>query len=59
MTKIKGDKINFAAIARQYNCDYRTVKRYYYERDGTQDKRKSGIVRKKLDGYQEIIARSL
>lgn len=55
MAKIKGDRINFAAIARQYNCDYRTVKRYYNERDGTPDKRKSRIVRKKLDGYHEII----
>lgn len=55
MAKIEGDKINFEAIARQYNCEYRTVKRYYNQRDGTQDKRKSGIVRKKLDGYQEII----
>lgn len=55
MAKIKGDKVNFAAIARQYNCDYRTVKRYYQQRDGTIPERKARVVRKKLDGFESII----
>lgn len=55
MAKIKGDKVNFAAMARQFNCDYRTVKRYYYQRDGTSGKRKPRVISKKTDGYEEII----
>lgn len=27
--KGKGIKINYAKVARQYGCDYRTVKKYY------------------------------
>ena len=30
--KGKGIKINYAKVARQYGCDYRTVKKYYEKR---------------------------
>ena len=31
MYKKEGIKPNFSQVARRYNCDYRTVKRYYDE----------------------------
>ena len=55
--KIKGkDDIVLAEIARQYNCDYRTVKKYYNERDqDTKKKRASRVIKKKTDGFEDII----
>lgn len=56
MAKRNGEKINYAAYARQYNCDYRTVKKYYHERDDTLiTSRKPRKVVKKIDGFEEII----
>lgn len=49
------EKINYAAIARQYGCDYRTVKKYYNERDDTPATRKPREVVKKTDGFEAII----
>lgn len=49
------EKINYAAIARQYGCDYRTVKKYYNERDDTPATRKPREVIKKTDGFEAII----
>jgi len=55
--KIKGNKeIVLAEVARQFDCDYRTVKKYYKERD--QDivkKRKPRVIKKKIDGFESII----
>jgi len=55
--KIKGETdIVLAEVARQFGCDYRTVKKYYNERDqDCKRKRKSRIVKKKLDGLEDII----
>lgn len=49
------EKINYAAIARQYGCDYRTVKKYYNERDDTPATRKPREIVKKTDGFEAII----
>lgn len=54
--KINNEKVNCAAVARQYNCDYRTVQKYYNERD--QQKKKQRLprrVKKKIDGFESII----
>jgi len=45
-------KPNYAEVARRFNCDYRTVKSYYENKN----KGKEGIQRpSKLDSYKEII----
>lgn len=49
------EKIKYAPIARQYDCDYRTVKKYYNERDDTPKGRKPRVVNKKTDGFESII----
>lgn len=52
----KGEKINYSKIARQYDCDYRTVKKYYKERNGDYKKRRTPRkVKKKIDGFEDII----
>lgn len=54
--KIKGNKsIVLAEVARQFDCDYRTVKKYYYERDQEKKKRAPRNIKKKLDGFEDII----
>lgn len=51
--KKEGIKVNYAKLARQYNCDYRTIKRYF-KLDGNVIKAK--VKRpSKLDSYKEII----
>lgn len=57
LMKLNDEKINCAAIARQYDCDYRTVQKYYNERDSQKDKKKRmpRKVKKKIDGYEAII----
>jgi transposase len=59
MKQIKkvGVKPNFSKIARKYNCDYRTVKKYYTE-SGTEVKKRSKR-KSKLDGYKETINEKL
>ena len=44
------EKINWAKLERQYDCDYRTVKKAYEERDSDKKPRKSRVVKKKTDG---------
>lgn len=46
-------KVNYSKLAKQYNCDYRTIKRYF-ELDGNVIRAK---VRRpsKLDPFKEII----
>lgn len=49
---------NYAALAKQYNCDYRTVKRYYEAgKKGTIDqvKKRKSSVSPLLDGFEEMI----
>ena len=48
-------KPNFAALARQYNCDYRTVKAAYEAARHPQPERQRKRKRSKLDTYAEII----
>lgn len=53
MYKKEGVKPNFSKVVRRYNCDYRTVKRYYDEEDKPKKPRKKRP--SKLDGYRDII----
>lgn len=49
---------NYAALAKQYNCDYRTVKRYYEagkRGDIDQVKKRKSSVSPLLDGFEEMI----
>lgn len=48
---------NYAEIARRYNCDYRTVKRYY--ESGPTAKEPKRIYKSKLDNYKEVIVQKL
>ena len=59
MKQIKrvGVKPNFSKIARKYNCDYRTVKKYYTESETEVKKRPKR--KSKLDGYKETINEKL
>ena len=47
---------NYAQLARRYQCDYRTVKRYF-ESDGTLKERRK--IPSKLDDYKKIIEEKL
>jgi len=55
--KVKGNKnIILVEVARQFDCDYRTVRKYYNERDQAVKKtRKPRVIKKKLDGFEGII----
>ena len=55
MEKKENGKINYSKIAKQYNCDPRTVKRYYNERDSNPTIRKPRIIVKVIQGFEEII----
>ena len=47
-----GIKVNYAELARKYNCDYRTVKKYNEGYDG---KAKTRSRDSRLDKYKEEI----
>lgn len=55
MKLMRKDEIepNFAELARRYECDYRTVKRYFDSPPGFKCQRKE--IPKKIDPYKEII----
>lgn len=53
--KKHSEKINYASVARQYNCDYRTVKRYFENDVKITRERKQRKVTKKTDGFEAII----
>lgn len=53
---ISGIKPNYAALARKYDMDYRTVKKYH---EGYQGKPKKRNKPSKLDEYEEIIIEKL
>jgi transposase len=40
--KKEGIRPNYSLIARRYNCDYRTVKKYYEMKKRKKKQRKSG-----------------
>ncbi len=53
---MKEIKPNYAAMARSYDCDPRTVKRYYEEGIKPKPEEPKNKTRpSKLDGYREII----
>ena len=54
MAKGEGLKINYAEVARQYGCDYRTVKKHYETQTNVPIIRKARVVSKKTDGVEEI-----
>ncbi len=56
MEKKERIAINYAEVARQYGCDYRTVKKYYETQQDEPVLRKARIVQKKTDGFEEIIS---
>lgn len=55
MAKRSESKINYASFAEQYNCDYRTVKRYFESNGKELKERKGRKVKKVLDGYESMI----
>jgi len=55
MEKKDNCKINYSKIAKQYDCDPRTVKKYFNERDANPTVRKQRKVKKVTDGFEEII----
>ena len=48
--KLKG-KINYSKIAKQYDCDPRTVNRYFNARNENPTVRKSRKIKKVTDGF--------
>lgn len=51
----ENNKINYSKVARQYNCDPRTVKRYFESRLETPTIRKPRKIFKVTDGFETII----
>lgn len=49
------EKVVWSKIAEQYDCDYRTVKKAYNERDADKKPRKPRVVKKKTDGFETLI----
>ena len=52
LMKQEGIKPNYAEVARKYDCDYRTVKRYYERDSSTKPKR---VYPSKLDPFRQVI----
>lgn len=55
MEKKINHKVNYARIAREYNCDPRTVKRYFTQIEENPIKRKPRTIPKLVDGFEAII----
>ena len=55
MENKENGRINYSKIARQYECDPRTVKRYFLERLNDPTTRKKRVIAKLTDGFEEII----
>lgn len=51
----KEEKICYATVARQYDCDPRTVKRYFEKEAKEVSTRKSRTIKRKTDSFEEII----
>jgi len=56
LLRMSGEKPNFAALAREFDCDYRTVKRHWLKGELEKDKRNKGS---KLDDTKELIRAKL
>lgn len=54
---MNGIKPNYSKIAKQFNCDARTVKRYFLNCQNL--KRKPRVVVKVLDAYEELVIEKL
>jgi len=52
-------KPNYAKLARQFNCDYRTVKQYYESASKGIKQLPERKISKKTDGYEQIIEEKL
>lgn len=54
---MKGIKTNYAELARQYNCDPRTVKKYYEAGKGNELKKTRKTTKRvsKLEPYKTLI----
>lgn len=52
LMKKEGIKPNYAEVARQYGCDYRTVKKYF---ENDVDEKTSRVYVSKLDPFKEIV----
>ena len=55
MIKKSETKVNYSSIARKYNCDSRTVKKYYLKKDNDIGIRKPRVIKKLTDGFESII----
>lgn len=58
MTLHKNERINYSAVARQFNCDWRVVKKYH-ENLPTKFQRKKRIIHSILDEYKDYIREKL
>ena len=47
--------VNYSKVARENNCDRRTVKRYFNNKDNQPNVRKKRIIKKVTDPYKDII----
>ena len=56
LLRMAGEKPNFAALAREFDCDYRTVKRHWLKGELERDRRNKGS---KLDDIKELIKAKL
>ncbi len=52
---MKNQKVNYSKIARQYNCDWRTVKRYHKNDPSVLVVRKPREINKITDGFEDVI----
>lgn len=55
MEEKRNCKINYSKIAKKYNCDYRTVQRYFERRDQNPIVRKKRTIVKVTDGFEDLI----
>ena len=59
MAKKERIAINYAEVARQYGCDYRTVKKYYETQQDEPVLRKARIVQKKRMGLKRLSRKNI
>ena len=52
-------KPNFARLAEKYNCDYRTIKRYYENRDALPRVRKKREVPLLVDQFKKLSKKNM
>ena len=54
--KMKTQKVNYAKLAKQYDCDWRTAKKYHEQDPKVLATRKKREVKTLIDGLEEVIA---